>query len=160
MCKYVRRHSKAYNSGRCQRAGGIKLQAPPFHPTICSSVRTSAPLGSPCTSKLIIKSQRSRNNMRWMSPCTIYIGPMIHNGWSKLQYSEFFTLHHASRHLWVCSETRLWAMTIHTRPASAALASQAYQKASLAWSRGYSPRQVRTLLPWTNQDELKMNVIK
>ena len=73
MCKYVRRHSKAYNSGRCQRAGGIKLRAPPFHPTICSSVRTSAPLGSPCTSKLIIKSQRSRNNMRWMSPCTIYI---------------------------------------------------------------------------------------
>ena len=64
MCKYVRHHSKAYNSGRCQRAGGIKLRAPPFHPTICSSVRTSAPLGSPCTSRLIIKSQRSRNNMR------------------------------------------------------------------------------------------------
>ena len=73
MCKCVRRHNKACNSGRCQRAGGIKLRAPPFHPTICSSVRTSAPLGSPCTSKLIIKSQRSRNNMRWMSPCTIYI---------------------------------------------------------------------------------------
>ena len=58
-------------------------------------------------------------------------------GWSKVQYTEFFTLHHASHHLWVCSETRLWAMTMNTRPASAALASQAYQKASLAWSRGY-----------------------
>ena len=34
MCKCVRRHNKASNSGRCQRAGGIKLRAPPFHPTI------------------------------------------------------------------------------------------------------------------------------
>ena len=36
MCKCVRRHNKACNSGRCQRAGGIKLRAPPgpFHPAL------------------------------------------------------------------------------------------------------------------------------
>ena len=56
MCKCVRRHNKACNSGRCQRAGGIKLRAPPFRRTkhFIMLIRTNIDLlGGPSYQQII-----------------------------------------------------------------------------------------------------------
>ena len=56
MCKCVSRHIYAHYSGQCQRAGGIKLRAPPFRPTIhfIMLIRTNIDLlGGPLYQQII-----------------------------------------------------------------------------------------------------------
>ena len=81
----------------CELPLSIQLYALPYE---------HRPPGEPLYQQINnIKSEKQKQHEMNVTLHNIY--PMIHNGWSKLQYSEFFTLHHASRHLWVCSETRL-----------------------------------------------------